>query len=173
MSKMVQLFLTKGCLQMDKRQWNRIPGDWKIPEEEDLNRYSSNSRALRSRFSFFPNFFFPMFIVHINYVKRRENEVKRGIHSPVAICDLPMSWHIILILFWFYFAFCNINLSKVWRFNRHISYLDAEGQEFTIVFLDSEGIDAATGEGLDDNQIFTLTVLLTSVFYLQFTRRSN
>ena len=35
--------------------------------------------------------FMLMFIVHINYVKRRENEVKRGIHSPVAICDLPMS----------------------------------------------------------------------------------
>ena len=29
--------------------------------------------------------------------------------------------------------------------------------------LDSEGIDAATGEGHDDNQIFTLTVLLASV----------
>ena len=29
--------------------------------------------------------------------------------------------------------------------------------------LDSEGIDAVRGEGLDDNQIFTLTVLLASV----------
>ena len=29
--------------------------------------------------------------------------------------------------------------------------------------LDSEGIDAADGQGLDDNQIFTLTVLLASV----------
>ena len=31
------------------------------------------------------------------------------------------------------------------------------------MLLDSEGIDAVTGEGLDDNQIFTLTVLLASV----------
>ena len=40
---------------------------------------------------------------------------------------------------------------------------DSKGREFTVVLLDSEGIDAATGEGLDDNQIFTLTVLLASV----------
>ena len=32
-----------------------------------------------------------------------------------------------------------------------------------MVLLDSEGIDAVMGEGLDDNQIFTLTVLLASV----------
>jgi len=31
-----------------------------------------------------------------------------------------------------------------------------------VVLLDSEGIDSVTGEGLDDNQIFTLTVLLAS-----------
>ena len=40
---------------------------------------------------------------------------------------------------------------------------DSKGREFTVVLLDSEGINAATGEGLDDNQIFTLTVLLASV----------
>ena len=32
-----------------------------------------------------------------------------------------------------------------------------------MVLLDSEGIDSVRGEGLDDNQIFTLTVLLASV----------
>ena len=32
-----------------------------------------------------------------------------------------------------------------------------------MILLDSEGIDAVMGEGLDDNQIFTLTVLLASV----------
>ena len=32
-----------------------------------------------------------------------------------------------------------------------------------MVLLDSEGIDSVTGEGLGDNQIFTLTVLLASV----------
>ena len=39
----------------------------------------------------------------------------------------------------------------------------SNGQECTVVLLDSEGIDAVRGEGLDDNQIFTLTVLLASV----------
>lgn len=32
-----------------------------------------------------------------------------------------------------------------------------------MVLLDSEGIDAANSKGQDDNQIFTLTVLLASV----------
>ena len=32
-----------------------------------------------------------------------------------------------------------------------------------MVLLDSEGIEAATSDGRDDNQIFTLTVLLASV----------
>ena len=31
------------------------------------------------------------------------------------------------------------------------------------MLLDSEGIDAVKGEGLDDDQIFTLSVLLASV----------
>lgn len=31
------------------------------------------------------------------------------------------------------------------------------------MLLDSEGMDAVTGEGRNDNHIFTLTVLLTSV----------
>lgn len=49
---------TKGCWQMDKPQYETEYLEiWKIPEEEELNRYSSNSRALRSQFSFFPNFF--------------------------------------------------------------------------------------------------------------------
>lgn len=42
-------------------------------------------------------------------------------------------------------------------------FKDSRGQKFTVVLLDSEGIDSVTGEGLDDNQIFTLTVLLASV----------
>ena len=40
---------------------------------------------------------------------------------------------------------------------------DSKGREFTVVLLNSEGTEAASGEGLDDNQIFTLTVLLASV----------
>ena len=42
-------------------------------------------------------------------------------------------------------------------------FQDSRGQEFTVVLLDSEGIDAANSESHDDNQIFTLTVLLASV----------
>ena len=53
---------------------------------------------------------------------------------------------------------CERNLNNVTFFGQ-----DSKGREFTVVLLDSEGIDAATGEGLDDNQIFTLTVLLASV----------
>ncbi|XP_015757605.1 PREDICTED: guanylate-binding protein 6-like isoform X4 [Acropora digitifera] len=40
---------------------------------------------------------------------------------------------------------------------------DSNGQECSIVLLDSEGINAVSGEGSDDNQIFTLSVLLSSV----------
>ena len=40
---------------------------------------------------------------------------------------------------------------------------DSTGREFTVVLLDSEGMDAVTGESVHDNQIFTLTVLLASV----------
>lgn len=53
---------------------------------------------------------------------------------------------------------CERNQNNVTIFGQ-----DSKGREFTVVLLDSEGIDAATGEGLDDNQIFTLTVLLASV----------
>ena len=42
-------------------------------------------------------------------------------------------------------------------------FQDSNGREFTVVLLDSEGIDAASSVGYDDNQIFTLTVLLASV----------
>ena len=48
----------------------------------------------------------------------------------------------------------------------HLSQIfkqDASGQEFTVVLLDSEGIDAVTSEGSDDHCIFTLTILLASV----------
>ena len=41
---------------------------------------------------------------------------------------------------------------------------DASGQEFTVVLLDSEGVDAVTSEGSDNHWIFTLTILLASVF---------
>lgn len=40
---------------------------------------------------------------------------------------------------------------------------NSNGQELTVVLLDSEGIDATNTENTDDHQIFTLTVLLASV----------
>ena len=42
-------------------------------------------------------------------------------------------------------------------------FQDSNGQEFTVVLLDTEGIDAASSVGYDDNQIFTFTVLLASL----------
>ncbi|KAJ7380878.1 hypothetical protein OS493_004461 [Desmophyllum pertusum] len=51
----------------------------------------------------------------------------------------------------------------IWSWIVPGKFKGSRGQEFTVVLLDSEGIDAASGEGLDDNQIFTLTVLLASV----------
>ncbi|XP_068722035.1 guanylate-binding protein 6-like [Montipora capricornis] len=45
----------------------------------------------------------------------------------------------------------------------------SNGKECTVVLLDSEGIDAVVGEGLDDHQIFTLTVLLASVMIYNST----
>ena len=39
-----------------------------------------------------------------------------------------------------------------------------------MVLLDSEGIDDVVAEGLDDHQIFTLTVLLASVMIYNSTR---
>ncbi|XP_068674619.1 guanylate-binding protein 6-like [Montipora foliosa] len=51
----------------------------------------------------------------------------------------------------------------IWLWVVPEKFKDSRGQEFTVVLLDSEGIDSATGEGVDDNQIFTLTVLLASV----------
>ncbi|XP_068705737.1 guanylate-binding protein 6-like isoform X2 [Montipora foliosa] len=45
----------------------------------------------------------------------------------------------------------------------------SNGQECTVVLLDSEGIDAVVGEGLDDHEIFTLTVLLASVMIYNST----
>ena len=40
---------------------------------------------------------------------------------------------------------------------------DSNGQEFTVVLLDSEGIDAVSSGESNDHCIFTLTILLASV----------
>lgn len=51
----------------------------------------------------------------------------------------------------------------IWMWIVPGKFKDASGQEFTVVLLDSEGIDAVSGEGSDDHCIFTLTILLASV----------
>ncbi|XP_074617681.1 guanylate-binding protein 6-like isoform X1 [Acropora palmata] len=51
----------------------------------------------------------------------------------------------------------------IWMWIVPGKFLDSNGQECSIVLLDSEGINAVRGEGSDDNQIFTLSVLLSSV----------
>ncbi|XP_022777648.1 guanylate-binding protein 2-like [Stylophora pistillata] len=51
----------------------------------------------------------------------------------------------------------------IWMWIVPEKYKDKSGQEVTVVLLDSVGVDAAFGEGREDNQIFTLTVLLASV----------
>ena len=63
--------------------------------------------------------------------------------------------------------FSSFKLKKI-LVNATIFGQNSKGRKFTVVLLDSEGIDAANGEGLDDNQIFTLTVLLASVLIYNF-----
>lgn len=49
--------------------------------------------------------------------------------------------------------------------NKYLIHLlkDSSGQEFTVVLLDSEGLDAVTDYGSDDLGIFIVTILLSSM----------
>lgn len=51
----------------------------------------------------------------------------------------------------------------IWMWIVPEKFQDANGLEVTVVLLDSEGIDAVSGEGADDHCIFTLTILLSSM----------
>ena len=51
----------------------------------------------------------------------------------------------------------------IWMWVVPEKYVDEHGREFTIVLLDSEGADAVGAEGRNDDSIFTLSVLLSSV----------
>ncbi|PFX25984.1 guanylate-binding protein 7-like [Stylophora pistillata] len=51
----------------------------------------------------------------------------------------------------------------IWMWIVPDKFKDSNGQEFTVVLLDSEGIDAVSSGGSDDHCIFTLTILLASV----------
>ena len=57
----------------------------------------------------------------------------------------------------------------IWMWVVPEKYTDKNGQEFTVVLLDSEGIDAVTAENTDDHKIFTLSVLLGSVLIYNST----
>jgi len=51
----------------------------------------------------------------------------------------------------------------IWMWIVPDKFKDTNGQEFTVVLLDSEGIGAVSSGGPDDHCIFTLTILLSSV----------
>ncbi|XP_058943961.1 guanylate-binding protein 7-like [Pocillopora verrucosa] len=51
----------------------------------------------------------------------------------------------------------------IWMWIVPDKFKDSNGKEFTVVLLDSEGIDAVSSDGSDDHCIFTLTILLASV----------
>ena len=51
----------------------------------------------------------------------------------------------------------------IWMWVVPEKYRDDHGREYTVVLLDSEGIDAVGAEGINDHAIFTLSVLLSSV----------
>jgi hypothetical protein len=42
-------------------------------------------------------------------------------------------------------------------------YKDSNGDEFTVVLIDSEGTDSVLSKKRDDDVIFTLTVLLSNI----------
>lgn len=50
---------------------------------------------------------------------------------------------------------------------------DCNGQEVSVVLLDTEGTDSAQGTGFDDHQIFTLTVLVSSVLIYNSSAVAN
>lgn len=51
----------------------------------------------------------------------------------------------------------------IWMWVVPEKYKDDHGREFTLVLLDSEGIDAVGAKGINDHAIFILSVLLSSV----------
>ncbi|KAJ7380911.1 hypothetical protein OS493_004495 [Desmophyllum pertusum] len=51
----------------------------------------------------------------------------------------------------------------IWMWIVPQKFKDSRGRDFRVILLDSEGINAVTAEGQNDNQIFTLIVLLASV----------
>jgi hypothetical protein len=61
---------------------------------------------------------------------------------------------------------CIHNTSGIWIGQTPIQYRLRSGEEITVVFLDSEGIgstDSIDATDSTDNQIFTLSVLISSL----------
>ncbi|KXJ07327.1 Guanylate-binding protein 4 [Exaiptasia diaphana] len=51
----------------------------------------------------------------------------------------------------------------IWLWVVPEKFKDSTGREFTVVLMDSEGIDAVSSKQSDDHRIFTLSVLLSSI----------
>lgn len=51
----------------------------------------------------------------------------------------------------------------IWMWIVPEKFRDENGREFTIVLLDSEGIDSVESEASNDHRIFTLSCLLSSI----------
>ena len=57
----------------------------------------------------------------------------------------------------------------IWMWDRPFKLRLKNGEEVTMVLLDTEGIDAASASDKSDNQIFTLSVLLSSLLIYNST----
>ena len=51
----------------------------------------------------------------------------------------------------------------IWLWVVPRKFKDSNGHEFTVVLLDSEGIDSILAKQTDDYRVFTLSVLLSSI----------
>ena len=58
----------------------------------------------------------------------------------------------------------------IWMWDTPIQFRLKNGEEVTIILLDTEGIDAYNADKRGDNQIFTLSVLLSSLLIYNSTQ---
>ena len=57
----------------------------------------------------------------------------------------------------------------IWMWSRPFKIILRSGEQATLILLDTEGIDAANADDRSDNQIFTLSVLLSSLLIYNST----
>ena len=58
----------------------------------------------------------------------------------------------------------------IWMWDTPIQFRLKNGEEVTIILLDTEGIDACNADKRGDTQIFTLSVLLSSLLIYNSTQ---